>query len=262
MPDINGRGSGFATDARAFRAGLAAALSIPGFILLASAAGFGALARDAGLSVGNANVMMAALFALPAQVVMVDQLARGGSLIGAILAVSLIGVRLLPMTVVLAPFLGGRHAGRWSKLVAVHAIAITAWIEGFRRLPAVAEERRMAHFLGIGTGLIAASLAGTTIGYGLAGAVPPALSAALLFLTPIYFILSLLQTANRNGDLLAIVIGALLGPLAFHFAPGFDLLLTGLIGGTAAFLVADRLSPEARLADPPSARPDGPGGVT
>lgn len=242
MPDDSRGGGGFATDAQAFRAGLAVALSIPGFILLASAAGFGALARDAGLSVGNANIMMGALFALPAQVVMVDQLARGGSLFGAILAVSLIGVRLLPMTVVLAPFLGGRHAGRWTKLVAVHAIAITAWIEGFRRLPTIAEERRMPHFLGIGVGLIAAALAGTTIGFGLAGAVPPVFAAALLFLTPIYFMLSLLQTAGRDGELLAIVIGAVLGPVAFLFAPGFDLLLTGLIGGTAAFLVARSLS--------------------
>lgn len=253
MQDDQG-GSGFATDAQAFRAGLAAAFSIPGLILFASAAGFGALARDAGLSIGNANVMMAALFALPAQVVMVDQLARGGSLLGAVLAVSLIGVRLLPMTVVLAPYLGGRHAGRWTKVVAVHAIAITGWIEGFRRLPAVAEERRMPHFLGIGAGLIAAAMTGTTVGYGLAGAVPSVFSAALLFLTPIYFMLSLLQTAGRDGELLAIVMGAVLGPIAFYFAPGFDLLLTGLIAGTAAYLVT---TARGRRADPGTRDPGG-----
>lgn len=249
VQDDSGRGGGFATDASAFRAGLAVALSIPGLILFASAAGFGALARDAGLSIGNANLMMGAFFALPAQVVMVDQLARGGSLVGAVLAVSLIGIRLLPMTVVLVPYLGGRHARGWSKVLAVHAVAITAWIEGFRRLPAVPDRQRMPHFLGIGTGLIAAAIAGTSIGFGLAGAVPPAISAALLFLTPIYFILSLLQTASRGGDLWAIVFGAVLGPIAFLYAPGFDLLLTGVIGGTIAYLATRARGPRTGSGD-------------
>lgn len=258
VQDDSGRGGGFATDASAFRAGLAAAFSIPGLILLASAAGFGALARDAGLSIGNANLMMGVFFALPAQVVMVDQLARGGTLVGAVLAVSLIGLRLLPMTVVLVPYLGGRHASGWSKILAVHAIAITGWIEGFRRLPAVPAAQRMPHFLGIGLALITVAIAGTSIGFGLAGAVPPAISAALLFLTPIYFILSLLQTAGRGGDLWAISFGVVLGPIAFLLAPGFDLLLTGVIGGTMAYLVARARS---RRTGAGEGRPDPGGGA-
>jgi predicted branched-subunit amino acid permease len=216
------------------------ALQVPGLILLASAAGFGALARDSGLSLGNANLMMGALFALPAQVVMLDQLARGGSLIGAALAVCLIGVRLLPMSVVLAPFLGGRRANGWGKVVAVHAVAVTGWIEGFRRLPGTPQHLQLPHFLGIGGGLIVAGLLGTTAGYLLAGVVPPAVSAALLFLTPIYFMLSLFQTASGVGDWLAIAVGAVLGPLAFLLMPGFDLLLTGIAGGSIAYLAAER----------------------
>lgn len=69
MQDEQSGDGGFATDAQACRAGLAVALSTPLLILFASAAGFGALAQDAGLPAGNANVMIAALFALPAQVV-------------------------------------------------------------------------------------------------------------------------------------------------------------------------------------------------
>ena len=111
MAAIDDRGQ-FGTRRSALARGIAVAFGVPGLILFASAAGFGALARDAGLSLGNANLMMATLFALPAQVVMVDQLARGGSLLGAALAVTLIGVRLLPMTAVLAPHLGGPSAGR------------------------------------------------------------------------------------------------------------------------------------------------------
>lgn len=250
----DGDGAGRSTAAALF-AGLASALTVPGMILFASAAGFGAFARDAGLSIGNANLMMAAIFALPAQVVMVDQLARGGSLIGAALAVTLIGVRLLPMTVLLVPYLGGPRASRPGKILAVHAIAVTAWIEGFRRLPDLPERERLPYFIGIGCGLVGASIAGTTAGYMLAGAVPPAIAAALLFLTPIYFMLSLFQTSRRAGDWLAIGIGALIGPVAFALAPGFDLLVTGVAGGTAAHLISRRWRGKGRTGDQ-----DGPGG--
>jgi predicted branched-subunit amino acid permease len=222
------------TAANAFVRGLLVVLTIPGLILFASSAGFGALARDGGLSLTNALVMMAALFALPAQVVMVDQLARGGSLLAAALAVMVTGVRMLPMTVTLAPYLKSRTHSRIWPLVATHCIAITAWIEGSRRLPSEPAETRLVLYLGLGAGLIASSLIGTVGGYVIAGALPTVLAATLLFLTPIYFILSLVATAKVSADWIAIAIGALLGPVLFILMPGFDLLATGLIGGTAA----------------------------
>ena len=65
---------------RALRAGFLGCLSVPGLILFCSAAGYGALARDSGFSLFNAAFMMAVLYALPAQVVVIDQLARGASI--------------------------------------------------------------------------------------------------------------------------------------------------------------------------------------
>jgi predicted branched-subunit amino acid permease len=233
-------GATFAPRARTFLAGSRVAFSVPGLILCASAAGFGALARDGGLSVANALLMMAALFALPAQVVLLDTLARGGSLLGGALAVALTGIRLVPMTVTLAPLLGTRRSTRLAQVIAVHAVAVTAWIEGFRRLPHVAEELRTAHFLGIGAGLIAAALGGTLAGFVAAGTVPALLAAALLFLTPIYFMLSLMATAGIAMDRLAIACGTVLGPVFYHLTPGFDLLATGVAGGTIAYALGQR----------------------
>jgi predicted branched-subunit amino acid permease len=225
-----------ATDGRwsAFRRGFLATLSVPGLILLASAAGFGALARDSGLGIGNALVMMAAFYALPAQVVMVDQLARGGAIVGSALAVALIGIRLLPMTVVITPYLGGASEPLWKRLLAAHGVAITGWIEGMRRLPHLPESERMPLFLGLGGGFVLISVAGTAAGYVVAGTLPPLWAAALLFLTPLYFAIALLATAGGAAGLAAIVIGAMLGPIFFLLTPGLDLLLTGLTGGTLA----------------------------
>lgn len=223
-----------ASRAGVFRAGLAVALEVPGLILAASSAGFGALARDAGFTLVDAVFMMGVFFALPAQVVMVDQLARGASLMGGALVVMLTGIRLLPMCVVLTPYLKGPHATRLRMLLAVHCIAVTAWMEGYRRLPGVPERHRIDYFLGIGGGLVLASMTGTALGFVVAGSVPALLAAVLLFLTPVYFLLALISSAAGRSDRLAIVAGVLIGPPLYILAPGFDLLATGVIGGTLA----------------------------
>ena len=77
-------------------------------------------------------------------------------------------------------------------------------------------------------------------GYALAGSVPTTMTATLLFLTPIYFLLSLLATARVRMDLIAVCLGCALAPVLYILVPGFDLLATGLIGGTLAFLLRGR----------------------
>lgn len=222
----------------AFRRGMAVALTVPGIILFGSSAGFGALARDAGFSIANAMFMMGIFFALPAQVLMLDQMARGASLAAGALAVTLTGLRLLPMSIALMPLLRAPGVSRLHYMLAGHFIAVTAWMEGWRRLPHVPAALRMSHFLGIGTGLLVATLAGTAAGFEIAGKVPAIIAALLLFLTPIYFLLSLIATSVRRSDKLAIIAGAMLGPPLYVLAPGFDLLLAGVIGGTLAHAAA------------------------
>jgi hypothetical protein len=41
-------------------------------------------------------------------------------------------------------------------------------------------------------------------------------------------------------DVLAVAIGCALAPVLYMAAPGFDLLATGLLGGTLAFLLRGR----------------------
>lgn len=229
-----------ATQRAHFVSGLSIALTVPGLILLASCFGFGALARDAGLSLFNAGLMMATFFALPAQVAFLDQLARGASVIAGAIAVTLTGIRLLPMVVTLMPLIRGEARPGPRTFAAVHGVAITAWMVGFQRLPGVPAEMRLSHFLGVVAGLIAVSVVGTLAGHIAAGVLPSLLAAALLFLTPVYFMISLLATAGMAADRLAIVIGGVLGPVLYWFAPGFDLLTCGLVGGTIAHVLGKR----------------------
>ena len=49
------------------------------------------------------------------------------------------------------------------------------------------------------------------------------------------FLLSLLSSATRRMDWLAVGLGITLGPSLYLLAPGPDLMLTGVIGGTLAW---------------------------
>lgn len=227
-------------ESAAFVAGLRAAISVPGGVLTASAMGFGALARDLGFSIWHAGYLSIVFYALPAQVVVLDQLGRGLSLVAAAFAVTLTGVRLLPMTVTLMPMLRDPKGRRWLEVIAVHFVAVTAWLEGLKRLSSVPQELRLFHFLGFGLGFMGCTVAGAMAGFLLAGLVPPAISAALLFTTPIYFVLSLIASSRTRADVLAIGLGIALGPPVFVLLPGFDLLIAGIIGGTIAWWVDRR----------------------
>jgi predicted branched-subunit amino acid permease len=221
----------------AFAHGLAVAATTPGVVLFLTALGFGTLVRDAGMPLGHALFLSLVMYALPAQVMVVDQLQRGAALLGVAIAVALTAVRLLPMTVSLLPYLRTRGAPLWQQLLAVHFIAITAWIEGNRRLPHIPEHLRFAHFIGIGLGMVAATSTGAAVGYVLAARIPLVLQTALLFMTPVYFLLATIASAQTRRDWLAVGLGGVLAPLVYLVLPEFDLLIAGLVGGTAAYVL-------------------------
>lgn len=220
----------------AFLRGLAVAGSAPGLVLIAGSFGFGALARDSGFDAGEAAATSMFFYALPAQVVLADQLARGAGIIAAAFAVSLTGIRLLPMTVTLIPYVRNGSAPRGLGLLVAHFVAVTAWIEGLRRLPSLPPRLRLWHFLGIGAGMLSMTLTGTMLGFVAAASVPSVVAAAFLFMTPLYFLLSLIGTARTLSDRLAVALGAALGAPLYVLLPGFDLLASGLLGGTIAFI--------------------------
>ena len=68
------------------------------FVVFATFVGFGALARDVGLDLLQVVFVSATVFALPGQVVLVDQIGQGAALAATAFAVTLTAVRLLPLT--------------------------------------------------------------------------------------------------------------------------------------------------------------------
>ena len=215
--------------------GVRAAWSMPGIILIAAFVGFAGLARESGLTMAQTVFMVGIVWALPAKVVLTGSILSGTSLAGAALAVTLSSVRLMPMVVALTPELRAPKTRSWVLYVLSHIIAVTAWVIAMERFAHVPRERRTAFFAGLGATLIATNMAVTAIVFVTAGAFPPLLSAALFFITPLYFTTSLWGSARERAGHFAMVFGLALGPVCRMLFPGIDLLVAGIVGGVAAY---------------------------
>jgi hypothetical protein len=99
----------------------------------------------------------------------------------------------------------------------------------------VPREGRIAFINGLGTGYSVCASAATLAGYYLAAGMPTLISAALLFLTPLAFLMSTLRNARMLVDRLALGLGLVIGPLFAYWQVGLDLLWSGIVGGTAAY---------------------------
>lgn len=224
------------SNAAAFVDGLrAAARSVFLIVLVGSYISIGALAHDLGFSMSWTVVSTLFVWAAPAQVILFTALGAGTAPLEAGIAVTLSGIRLLPMVVVLLPVLRAAKTRAGALILPAHFTSVSFWIESLRLAPALPRENRIAFANGLGAGLVAAAIVATVTGFYLAGVLPKALVAAMLFLTPISFLTATIRSARLLSDRAAFVIGVVMAPLLAWAQVGLDLLWTGLVGGTVAY---------------------------
>src|SRR6202011_480218 len=204
-------------------------------VLFATYLGIGALAHDTHFSLGWALASTVLVWAGPAQIILISTLGSGATVVQAAIAVTVSAVRLFPMVVSVLPLMRTPQTKRRQLVLATHFIAVTLWVECFRLLPKVPRQRRIAFTHGLGIGLLAVSLVATTIGYGLAANLPQLFGAAILLLTPLAFLLSTARNCRQLADILALVLGLALFPLAATLHTGVDILISGVSAGTIAY---------------------------
>jgi predicted branched-subunit amino acid permease len=240
--------------AQAFRTGVLDALAFPAWTVGFALIGIGPLARDAGFSFTVAILSTVLIWAGPAQVVFFGMMASGAAPLAIAIGVSLSGVRLMPMAMSLMPLFGQRLRGL-TLLLTVHAVAVTVWLQALRRLPVLPRDQRLGYYAGFAVACIGVSMVCTGGGYLAAAFVPIFVGAALMFMTPIFFTLTLINSAREHADWVAIGLGFGLVILFEHaLGPSFALLATGLAGGSMAFLV-HRLTTRGNKPDGPEALP-------
>jgi predicted branched-subunit amino acid permease len=218
--------------------GVRDAMAFPAWVVGFSLLGVGSLVRDVGHPVGAAILSTLLIWAGPGQVILYGGLAAGSAPLVIALAVSLSSMRFLPMTMTVLPLLREPARGLATRLLVAHCISVTVWVESARRLPSLKPEERLPYYLGFANTCLWFSAFMTAIGYFLVGSLPLPLGAALLFLTPIFFTISLVAGAKTSAEWSSIALGFGLAPIfTWIGAEEFGLLGTGLVGGTAAHLI-------------------------
>lgn len=211
--------------------------SVFAYVLFATYIGIGALGHDLGFSLAWVALSTLLVWAGPAQMIVISTLGTGSTLVQAAVAVGLSGIRLLPMVVALLPRVKTPKSLPLGLLLVAHLTAVSMWIEAFRLTPEVAREHRVSYCSGLGAGLMSSAMLATVIGFALAGRLPPALAAAVLFVTPISFLVSTANNSKSLVDRLALALGLVLAPVFAMAKIQLDLLFAGLIGGTLAYVV-------------------------
>lgn len=220
---------------RWFLRGTGRVASVPALILASSFVGFAALAMQAGITLAQAVFMTCIVWALPAKVVLVGAVMAGHGLPAVAFAVALSSVRLTPMVVSLVPELRTQGTRKWVLYLLSHFVAVTSWVIAMADVRSVPAPMRTAWYGGVGSSLVVLNMVVVSAVYLLAGNLPPAISAALFMLTPIYFLTSLWGSARERAGHVALVLGLVLGPAFALLTPDFNLLATGAVGGSLAY---------------------------
>jgi predicted branched-subunit amino acid permease len=228
----------FSSSAAAFFGGVKSALMSVFFLVLAGTyIGMGALAHDFGLPSWWLALSSMLVWAAPAQVILISALGAGAALIEVAIAVTLSAIRLFPMVVALLPLLRGEGTRLRDLLLPTHFTSVSMWVESLRLLPSMPQERRIAFCNGLAVGYMSTAVTFGFVGYYLAAGLPPLFAGALLFLTPMSFLISTARNARMMIDRLALVLGLSLGTLLTYLHVELDLMWTGVVGGTLAYAV-------------------------
>lgn len=225
----------------AFYGGVREALGVPAAVLGAGYIGYGALAYENGYSVWLTMLATVTIWALPGQLILIELHALGAAAFAIVLAAVMSGARFLPMTLSLVPVMRDTRYKRLVVYLVAHLIAMTTWAMAMRRCPELPQPQRLPYFAGFAATCVSVSVICCPIGFYLSGAFPPLLRLGFVFLTPVYFFVILVGDVRTRLAAAALACGALAGPLLHLLSPQWSVLLSGFVGGTAAYLIQKKL---------------------
>ena len=220
-----------------FFTGMRGIISLPAFILMTSYVGFSAFALESGMTRGEAVAMTLGIWALPAQMILIGTMLSNAHIAASFLAVTLSSIRMMPMVASIMPEMRTKKTPLPVLLFLSHFIAITSWVFASRHLRDVPKQYRVAFFAGFGMTLTLTNTLIVSVSYGVVSQFPPVIAGALFMLTPVYFISSIWASAVQPVVKIAFVIGIVAGPALALVAPGFDVLIAGIGGGSVAYLI-------------------------
>ena len=222
----------------AFWSGVRDGRGAPAMVLFAGMVGFGAMGRTNGFDLWFTTATSFLMFALPGQIVMLEMILVGASSLTIALATTLTATRFVTMTATLFPMLHERDRNK-ALYAKVHLLAMTAWAVSLKEFATIEPKHRLSYFVGLGILCWLISVPGTIVGFLIAGSVPMPITLGLIFINPLFFLLTFTEI-RVSGYRLAILLGSIAGPICYLLDRDTSLLTAGLIGGTLAYWIDRR----------------------
>ncbi len=226
------------TTDRLWLIGIRDGVNVPGFALMSTMIGFASIAREAGFDVWMALATTATVFGMPGQVAFASLFAGGASLLLIFVAVSLANMRMMLMVISGSDILNlsAHNLPFWKRLLLMHFLAITSWAQIGYKSHQYPPPLLLTYYIGFSLTIFTFAMMGTLVGFYIADWIPPYILRLVIFVTPLYILLLVInarQTLNR----LAAVIGGTLCPLIYPFIADWSILIAGVIGGSLAMLI-------------------------
>jgi predicted branched-subunit amino acid permease len=217
-----------------FVKGLHAGVSLPPLLVLLGMIGYASLAKSLDFSLIETVLGAAGIYGLPGQVALLELYASGASALAVIIAASMANMRFLPMAISLMPIFERSGSFYKWRYIIIHLMSVNSWSYVLQNYPTITASQRFAFFCGFGAMCFSCGIAGTILGWTMAGSLPTEITLTLIFLNPAYFVFLFCANRNRNV-LISLAIGAVLGPLFHLITPEWGIPLCGLVAGSAGF---------------------------
>ena len=199
----------------------------------------GALLKNLGFNIQESIFSTMLTYALPGSLVMAESLLVGASLLNIFLAVWFVNARLYPMAVSLFPLMMHKNQPKWKYYFSCHFIAVSAWLIMKSNYKSIPKDQRIDYWIGIGSATWSVAVLGTFIGVYFSEFLNKEIMMGLAILNPIYFLCMMVGASKTIQITLSVLLGAILGPIFYFFSPEWSILLGGVAGGTAAYLIGE-----------------------
>ena len=199
----------------------------------------GALLKNLGFNIQESIFSTMLTYALPGSLVMAESLLVGASLLNIFIAVWFVNARLYPMAVSLFPLMMHKNQPKWKYYFSCHFIAVSAWLIMKSNYKSIPKEQRIDYWIGIGSATWSVAVLGTFIGFYFSEFLNKEIMMGLAILNPIYFLCMMVGASKTIQITLSVLLGSILGPIFYLFSPEWSILLGGVAGGTAAYLIGE-----------------------
>ena len=214
------------------------ALALPALALGSTMMGFGAIAREAGFDFWMTTLTTLSVWGMPGQVAFVSLYATGSSMFLMVVAVALANMRMMLMVISGADMLQLKQHNLpfYKRFFIMHFMAITNWAQLTFKQSTYQPDQLLTYYKGFSIVLFACGLTGTMTGFFLDDLLPPHILRLVIYVTPLYILL-LLVNARQTINRLAGFFGAALSPFIYMLVGDWAILVAGCVGGTAALLI-------------------------